>query len=99
MHVIPAVGESSPPVILPVVSKASTSVRQFTCSEDGANKFWESSVSDCLLTVRFGRVGTKGQTQTKTFSTPDATSHEQEKLIRSKLSKGYVEDTPSVEQE
>jgi predicted DNA-binding WGR domain protein len=97
--VIPAVDESAPPVIAPVIAKASTSIRQFTCSEEGANKFWESSVNECLLTVRFGRVGTKGQTQTKTFSTPDAAIREQEKLIRSKLSKGYIEKTPSVEQE
>jgi predicted DNA-binding WGR domain protein len=41
--------------------------------------------------VQFGRVGTKGQTQTKTFATPEAAAREREKLIRSKLAKGYAE--------
>ena len=43
------------------------------------------------FTVRFGRIGTNGQTQTKAFTTPDAALREQEKLICSKMGKGYVE--------
>lgn len=90
-----AVEETSEPAVIASVPKpiptVSCAVRRFTCNEEGADKFWESSVSDCTLTVRFGRVGTKGQTQTKIFSTTDAAVREQEKLVRSKLGKGYVE--------
>jgi predicted DNA-binding WGR domain protein len=65
--------------------------RHFTCNEDGASKFWEVVVNGVELTVRFGRLGTKGQTQTKTFATAEAALREQEKLIRSKVTKGYAE--------
>jgi predicted DNA-binding WGR domain protein len=73
------------------VAGALATTRHFTSNEGGANKFWETSVSGSELTVRFGRIGTRGQVQSKTFPTPDAAHREQEKLIRSKLAKGYVE--------
>ena len=73
------------------VPVASGAIRHLTSNEAGASKFWEASVSGSELTVRFGRIGTRGQAQTKTFSTPDAARREQEKLIRSKIAKGYVE--------
>ncbi len=79
----------------PPIASAGTSVpavpRHFTCTEDGSSKFWEVIVKENELTIRFGRIGTNGQTQTKTFTTPDAARREQEKLIRSKLAKGYAE--------
>jgi predicted DNA-binding WGR domain protein len=67
--------------------------RYFVSTEEGSSKFWESVVNGSELTVRFGRIGTKGQAQTKAFSTPEAARREQEKLIRSKTGKGYVERT------
>jgi predicted DNA-binding WGR domain protein len=80
-----------PPPLPELPPEAAPVPRHFTCTEDGANKFWESTVSGVELSVRFGRAGTRGQTQTKIFATPEAARHEQEKLIRSKLAKGYVE--------
>jgi predicted DNA-binding WGR domain protein len=75
-----------------ITAPAGASVpRLFSCTEDGTNKFWETVVNGPDLTVRFGRMGTKGQSQTKSFSTSDAARREQEKLVRSKLGKGYVE--------
>ena len=65
--------------------------RRFTCTEDGANKFWEISINGVELTVHFGRIGTKGQAHLKTFASPEAAAHERDRLIRSKLAKGYVE--------
>jgi predicted DNA-binding WGR domain protein len=77
---------------VPVMAPSVPSVpRYFTSTEDGSSKFWEVAVNDTQLTIRFGRIGTNGQTQTKTFTTPDAARREQEKLIRSKLAKGYAE--------
>jgi predicted DNA-binding WGR domain protein len=42
-------------------------------------------------TVRFGRIGSPGQTLTKTFSDGEAAQRDYERLIRRKLSKGYRE--------
>jgi predicted DNA-binding WGR domain protein len=78
------------PIILSAPTTPSV-VRYFTCVEDGSSKFWEVVVNDIVLTVRFGRIGTKGQSQAKTFTTAEAALREQEKLIRSKVSKGYEE--------
>jgi predicted DNA-binding WGR domain protein len=41
--------------------------------------------------VQFGRIGTAGQTQTKTFSSADAAQKAADKLIAEKTGKGYVE--------
>ena len=41
--------------------------------------------------VRFGRIGTAGQSQTKSFANDAKAQHEADKLIAEKLKKGYVE--------
>ncbi len=68
-----------------------TTTRSFTFEEGNSRKFWEVSTNGSALTVRFGRIGTDGQTQLKSFSSPDAAQAEAAKLIGSKLKKGYVE--------
>jgi predicted DNA-binding WGR domain protein len=69
-----------------------TTPRRFTFEEGTSRKFWEISAAGPALTVRFGRLGTDGQTQTKKFASPGAAAAEVEKLISSKLKKGYVEE-------
>lgn len=56
-----------------------------------AAKFWEVAVVDRSLTVRFGKIGTNGQTKVKEFASNTEAEAESEKLIREKLKKGYVE--------
>jgi predicted DNA-binding WGR domain protein len=46
--------------------------------------------------VRFGKVGTEGQTQTKTFSNEAECQKQAEKLIAEKIKKGYVEGASPV---
>jgi predicted DNA-binding WGR domain protein len=59
--------------------------------EGTSAKFWSISISGNEVTVRFGRIGTQGQTQTKTLPDADAAARHAEKLIESKLAKGYAE--------
>jgi predicted DNA-binding WGR domain protein/cell wall assembly regulator SMI1 len=66
-------------------------MRRFEFKEGSSNKFWEVTVSGNTLTVRFGRVGTKGQEKLKTFTTPTLAKNEQDKLIAEKQGKGYRE--------
>ena len=54
-----------------------------------SQKFWEVSVSGSTINVKYGRLGTKGQNSVKKMGTPDAAKKEIEKLIKSKLKKGY----------
>ncbi len=59
-----------------------------------SRKFWQVHVEKENMTVRFGRIGTKGQIQTKAFSSNETAEMEARKLIREKLKKGYVEVNP-----
>jgi predicted DNA-binding WGR domain protein len=65
--------------------------RRFEFKEGSSSKFWEIFVSGCEYTVRFGRIGTSGQSQTKQFSTEAATRKEASRLIAEKIRKGYRE--------
>lgn len=54
-------------------------------------KFWEVQQAGHDVTVRFGRLGTTGQTQTKTFPDTGKAAKHVEKCVAEKLGKGYVE--------
>ncbi len=66
-------------------------MRRFELVEGTSSKFWEVSVTDAELTVRFGRIGTQGQSKSKTFASAQAAQQEEAKLIREKAGKGYQE--------
>lgn len=70
---------------------APTSQRRFEFIEGGSKKFWEIGQTGCDMTLRYGRIGTNGQTQTKTFPDEARTTREAQKLIAEKVKKGYVE--------
>jgi uncharacterized protein (TIGR02996 family) len=69
-------------------------MRTFQYSDVKSHKFWNIEVSGTDLTVTYGKVGSAGQTQTKTFASAKKAQAEADKLIREKLKKGYVETTP-----
>jgi predicted DNA-binding WGR domain protein len=66
-------------------------MRRFERVEGKSRKFWEVEVAGSSLAVRFGRIGGKGQTQTKPFAGPAAAEKERDKLVGEKTRKGYVE--------
>ncbi len=65
--------------------------RRFEFEEGGSSKFWEVSVDGSDMTVTYGRIGTSGQTKTKSFATSDAAQKEADKLVLEKTKKGYAE--------
>jgi uncharacterized protein (TIGR02996 family) len=71
-------------------------MRTFQFSDAKSHKFWSIDVNGVSFTVNYGKVGTAGQTQTKTFASPEKAQAEAEKLIREKTGKGYRENTPSA---
>jgi uncharacterized protein (TIGR02996 family) len=71
-------------------------MRTFQYSDAKSHKFWTIDVQANAFTVTYGKVGAAGQTQTKSFATPEKTQAEADKLIREKLGKGYVETTPKA---
>ena len=58
--------------------------------EGTSQKYWEGEVRGSGLLVRWGRLGTSGQSQTKDFSSSSSAQAELEKLVREKTKKGYV---------
>jgi len=69
--------------------------RRFEFVGGSSAKFWEVGVSECDVIVRYGRLGTDGQTLNKSFSDGVAAQRHAEKLISEKLGKGYVECAPA----
>lgn len=65
--------------------------KRYTLTDETSNKFWEAAIEDARLIIRFGRIGTKGQVQVKTFGDAAMAEREREKMIREKTGKGYVE--------
>jgi predicted DNA-binding WGR domain protein len=62
---------------------------RYVFTDAGSNKFWEAAVEENKLIVRFGRMGTKGQVQVKTFNDSDTALKEKEKAVKEKTTKGY----------
>ena len=77
--------------VSPTTAGTSTSVRHFELVAGSSSKFWEVSINGNAMGVRFGRIGTNGQEQTKTFADPTNARHEADRLIAEKLKKGYIE--------
>jgi predicted DNA-binding WGR domain protein len=69
----------------------SQNTRYFEYVKGASRKFWEITCSDAGFTVRYGRIGSAGQTQTKAYPTPERVRHEADKLVAEKLKKGYLE--------
>jgi predicted DNA-binding WGR domain protein len=67
--------------------------RRFEFVGGSSSKFWEVAVDGSAVTVRFGRIGTSGQTQQKLFADAATAARTSERLVREKLAKGYVEKT------
>jgi DNA ligase-1 len=74
-------------------SEGTAGRRYFEFVEGKSSKFWEIAVDGTSVTVRFGRIGTNGQTQTKMFRDDDEATAHADKLIAEKTGKGYVEQT------
>ena len=72
-------------------------MRTFQFSDAKSHKFWTIDVQGSSFTVKYGKVGTAGQTQTKSFPSAEKAQAEADKLIREKTGKGYRETTPKAE--
>ncbi len=65
--------------------------RHFELVEGSSSKFWEVWVTGSEQRVRFGKIGSQGQTKVKTFDSEESARADSERLIGEKTGKGYVE--------
>jgi len=66
-------------------------MRRFELIEGTASKFWEVEQVDAELNIRWGRIGTAGQSQTKSFADAAKAGTALTKLVTEKTGKGYSE--------
>src|SRR5688572_10964739 len=74
-------------------------MRTFIYSDERSHKFWSIDLKGSSFTVTWGKVGTTGQSQVKTFPDESKAKKEYEKLVKEKTGKGYVETTAKAEPE
>ena len=65
--------------------------RRFEFVAGTSSKFWEVNHHGNQVTVRYGRIGTEGQTQTKSFDSAGTAGRHAQQQIDSKVRKGYAE--------
>ncbi len=65
--------------------------RRFEFVGGGSSKFWVIEMSGKSSTVRFGRIGTDGQSKSREFESPEDAKREVDKQVREKTGKGYLE--------
>lgn len=66
--------------------------KQLKYIDGTSDKFWQIEVADTAYTVTYGRNGTPGLSQTKSFSSHDDCLKAAEKLLKEKMKKGYSEN-------
>jgi DNA ligase-1 len=76
---------------LSAAAPLATGVRRFEFAEGNSSKFWEITVAEVEVCVRFGRIGTTGQKNVKTFPSAAAAAKHAAKLVQEKTDKGYRE--------
>jgi DNA ligase-1 len=66
-------------------------VRRFEFVGGSSSKFWEVGRCGCQTTTRWGRIGSAGQSKTKSFADEAAAAKAVERSIAEKTGEGYVE--------
>jgi DNA ligase-1 len=85
------------PAVVPTAAKRAGSAptiggkRHFQYVDGKSDKFWEIEVNGTEVTVRYGRRGTAGQTNTKSFRDEAAARKHADGIVKEKTDKGYVE--------
>ena len=73
-------------------------MRHFIYQDEKSHKFWAVEQQGNELHICWGKVGTKGQNQVKSFADAAAAAKAELKLIAEKVKKGYVEELSSPSQ-
>ncbi|MGZ3144266.1 DUF4132 domain-containing protein [Lentzea chajnantorensis] len=71
-------------------NQRSTAVRRWELVSGSSAKFWEVDQNGTEVTVRFGRIGTAGQTQVKDLADEAKATAHVAKLVAEKEKKGYA---------
>ncbi len=70
--------------------------KYLTFKDDKSDKFWNIEVAGNSFTVTYGKTGTSGQTQTKTFDNEQECLNEIDRLIKEKIEKNYIPEKNDI---
>ena len=87
----PARKSQASPAVTIVSGNGATKPRYFEFIEGNSSKFWEVSQAGSTMTTRWGRIGSTGQSKTKTFADEKEAANAMAVLIEQKTDEGYVE--------
>ncbi|EFQ2924477.1 WGR and DUF4132 domain-containing protein [Escherichia coli] len=73
-------------------------MKHFIYQDEKSHKFWAVEQQGNELHINWGKVGTNGQSQVKSFADAAAAEKAELKLIAEKVKKGYVEELSSPSQ-
>src|SRR5688572_14619026 len=62
---------------------------RYEFSEGKSNKFWEIKIEGKFVTTTYGKIGSSGQSTSKSFSDEPKAKAAYEKLVKEKTHKGY----------
>jgi DNA ligase-1 len=86
--------QSSTPIIIVENAGAKAKTRYFEFIQGNSSKFWEVSQSGNAMITRWGRIGSAGQSKTKTFADESTSVNAMTEIIRDKTAEGYIERSP-----
>lgn len=72
-------------------------MRRFEYKDEKSSKFWQIGQEGGVLTLLWGRIGTKGQSQNKEFADAAQALAAMNKLIKEKTGKGYLEVSDTLQ--
>ncbi|MFD9862281.1 WGR domain-containing protein [Streptomyces alboflavus] len=81
---------------MPAASTLTTTYLELSQEGEGAHKFYEVTVADQTVTVRYGRIGAAGQTQTTSFASAAKARAAAAKKVAEKVRKGYAPAVPGL---
>ncbi|MGB1013679.1 MAG: DNA ligase [Nannocystaceae bacterium] len=74
----------------PAGTSTSARTQYFECKTGSGGKFWEVTAHGSAVAVRYGKLGTRGQTRLKVLDDADAATQEVARLVAAKQRKGYT---------
>ena len=66
-------------------------MRRFEFVDDKSSKFWQITLDGTSFRVQYGKTGSIGQSQEKSWPTEEQARSEHDRLVKEKTGKGYVE--------
>ena len=85
----------APPPPKEAPAPVSDGYRRFEFADGTSSKFWEVALDGSTQTVRFGRIGSAGQSKSKAFASTAEAEKDTGKLMAEKVAKGYQEIAPA----